>query len=61
MTTFSEVNHSHGINHYLEININMDGASEITRFPQYSVFVTFVSLFIKNIEIENNTEKFIIL
>ena len=60
MTTFGEVNHSHGINHYLEININMDSASEITRFSQHLVFITFVSLFFKNIEVENNAEEFII-
>ena len=57
MTTFVEVIHSH---HYLEINIDMDSASEITRFPQYLVFMTFVSLFFRNIEIENNAEEFII-
>jgi hypothetical protein len=60
MTTSVEVIHSHDINHYLEINIDMDSASEITRFSQYSVFMTFVSLFFKNIEIENNAEEFII-
>jgi hypothetical protein len=59
MTTFGEVN-SHGINHYLKINIDMDNASEITRFSQYSVFMTFVSLLFKNVEIENNAEEFII-
>ena len=49
MTISVEVIHSHDINHYLEINIDMDSASEITGFPQYSVFMTFVSLFFKNI------------
>ena len=57
MTTFVEVIHSQN---YLEINIDMDSASEITRFPQYLVFMTFVSLFFRNIEIENNAEEFII-
>jgi hypothetical protein len=51
MTTSVEVIHSHDINHYLEINIDMDSVNEITRFTQYSVFMTFVSLFFKNIEI----------
>ena len=60
MTTSVEVIHFHDINHYLEINIDMDSASEIIRFPQYSVFMAFVSLFFKNIEIENNVEEFII-
>ena len=60
MTTSVEFIHSHDINHYLKINIDMDSAGEITRFSQYSVFMTFVSLFFKNIEIENNVEEFII-
>jgi hypothetical protein len=60
MTTSVEVIHSHDIKHYLEINIDMDNASEITRFPQYLVFMIFVLLFFKNIEIENDVEEFII-
>jgi hypothetical protein len=53
MTTSVEVIHSHDINHYLEININVDSVSDIIRFSQYSIFMIFVSLFFKNIEIEN--------
>jgi hypothetical protein len=59
MTTPVEVIHSHDINHYLEIKIDMDSVSEITRFLHYLVFMTFVSLFFRNIEIENNAEEFI--
>ena len=58
--TSVEVIHSNDINHYLEINIDMDSASEIIRFSQHLVFMIFVSLFFKNIEIENNAEEFII-